>query len=52
MEKASPTDLELQNNMAIVDECGNAGKRPDHCKLQCSASADNEFDLLMLFFVK
>jgi hypothetical protein len=26
MEEASPTDLELQNNMAIVDECGNAGE--------------------------
>jgi hypothetical protein len=26
MEEASPTDLELQNNMAAVDECGNAGQ--------------------------
>jgi hypothetical protein len=26
MEEASPTDLELQNNMAFVDESGNAGQ--------------------------
>jgi hypothetical protein len=26
MEEASSTDLELQKNMATVDECGNAGQ--------------------------
>jgi hypothetical protein len=33
MEEASLTDLDLQKNMATVDECGSAGL----CNSQCNA---------------